>query len=88
MKQYLMEELMNVKETLKKFGKRIAAIGVGITAVILGVIIRERNSENRKRSREIESLIDTAGDCNRTALDGIEEAERIIQKARKRQGKV
>lgn len=83
---------MNVKEAFqeafKKFGKRIAAIGVGITAVILGIIIRERNSSYRKRAREIEGSIDTAEDCNRTALDGIREAECIIQKARKRQGKV
>lgn len=77
---------MNVKETFKKFGKRIAAIGVGITAVICGIIIRERNSTYRKRAREIEGIVDTAEDCNRTALDGIEEAERILQKARKRQG--
>lgn len=75
---------MNVKETLKNFGKRIAAIGVGIAAVICGIIIRERNSPYRKRSRAIEDLVDTAEDCNRTALDGIEEAERILQKARKR----
>ena len=75
---------MNVKETIKKFGWRIVAGVTCIAACVLGVIIRERNSEDRKRSREIESLIDTTGDCNRTALDGIEEAERIIQKARKR----
>ena len=76
---------MNVKETLKKFGRRIAAIGVGITAVILSVIIRERNSSYRKRSKAIEGIVDTAEDCNRTALDGIEEAERIIWKARERE---
>lgn len=76
---------MNVKETLKKFGKRIAAIGVGVAAVVLGVIIRERSDPYRKRARDIEELIDTAGDCNRTALDGIEEAERILQKARERE---
>lgn len=72
------------KEIFKKFGKRIAAIGVGITAVICGIVIRERNNSYRKRSREIERIVDTAEDCNRTALDGIEEAERILQKARKR----
>lgn len=79
---------MNVKEVLKKFGKRIVAIGVGITAVICGILIREGNSSYRKRSRDIERIVDTAEDCNRTALDGIEEAERIIQKARNRQDKV
>ena len=76
---------MNVKETLKKFGWRIAA---GITCVatcVLSVIIRERNSPYRKRTRRIEDLVDTAEDCNRTALDGIEEAERILQKARERE---
>lgn len=76
------------KEIFKKFGKRIAAIGVGIAAVICGIVIRERNNSYRKRAREIEGIVDTAEDCNRTALDGIEEAERILQKARKRQGKV
>lgn len=76
------------KEIFKKFGKRIAAIGVGIVAVVCGIIIRERNNSYRKRSREIERIVDTAEDCNRTALDGIEEAERILQKARKRKGKV
>lgn len=79
---------MNVKESIKKFGKRIAAIGVGIAAVVLGIIIRERNSSYRKRSRDIERIVDTAEDCNRTALDGIEEAIGILQKARNRQGKV
>lgn len=76
---------MNVKETLKKFGWRIAAGVTCVTACVLSVIIRERNSSYRKRSREIEELVDTAGDCNRTALDGIEEAERILQKARERE---
>ena len=76
---------MNVKETLKKFGKRIAAIGVGIAAVVLGIIIRERSDPYRKRARDIEDIVDTAEDCNRTALDGIEEAERILQKARERE---
>lgn len=79
---------MNVKETLKKFGWRIAAGITCAAACVLSVIIRERNSPYRKRSRDIEELIDTAGDCNRTALDGIEEAERILQKARNRQDKV
>lgn len=73
-----------LKEIFKKFGKRIVAIGIGIAAVICGIVIRERNSSYRKRSREIEGIVDTAEDCNRTALDGIEEAERILQKARKR----
>lgn len=72
------------KEIFKKFGKRIAAIGIGIAAVVCGIIIRERNNSYRKRSREIERIVDTAEDCNRTALDRIEEAERILQKARKR----
>ena len=72
------------KEIFKKFGKRIVAIGIGIAAVVCGFIIRERNSSYRKRSREIERIVDTAEYCNRTALDGIEEAERILQKARKR----
>lgn len=76
---------MNVKETIKKFDKRIAAIGVGIAAVVLGIIIRERSDPYRKRARDIEDIVDTAEDCNRTALDGIEEAERILQKARERE---
>ena len=76
------------KEILKKFSKHITAIGLGIAAVVCGFVIRERNSTYRKRSREIERIVDTTEDCNRTALDGIEEAERILQKARKRQGKV
>ena len=76
---------MNVKETIKKMFCRVGSIVIGIAAVVCGVIIREKNSDNRKRAREIEELIDTAGDCNRTALDGIEEAERILQKARERE---
>lgn len=72
------------KEIFQKFGKRIAAIGIGITAVILSIVIRERNSSDRKRIREIEKLVDTAGDCNKSALDGIEEAKRILQKAKSR----
>ena len=76
---------MNVKETLKKLGWRIAAGVTCVAACVLGVIIRERNSENRKRSREIEELVDTAGDCNKSAQEGIEDAIRILQKARKRE---
>ena len=76
------------KEIFKKFGKRIAAIGIGITAVICGIVIRERNNSYRKRSREIEGIVDTAGDCNKTAQDGIEDAIGILQKARDREGKV
>lgn len=76
---------MNVKETLKKFGKRIATIGVGITAVICGIVIRERNNSYRKRTREIEELVDTAGDCNKSAQEGIEDAIGILQKARERE---
>ena len=72
------------KETFKKFGRHIVAAGIGIAAVVCGIVIRERNNSYRKRSREIEGIVDTAEDCNRTALDGIEEAERILQKARKR----
>ena len=75
------------KEIFKKFGKRIVAIGIGIAAVICSFVIRERNNTYRKRAREIEGIVDTAEDCNRTALDGIEEAERILQKARKRKDK-
>lgn len=79
---------MNVKEICKKFGWNIIA-GITCAAAIIGsYIIRERNSSYRKRTREIERIVDTAEDCNRTALDGIEEAERILQKARKKQDKV
>lgn len=76
---------MNVKETLKKLGWRIAAGVTCVAACVLSVIIRERNSSYRKRSREIEELVDTAGDCNKSAKEGIEDAIRILQKARKRQ---
>lgn len=76
------------KEIFKKFGWRIASGVTCVAAVILSVLIRERNNSYRKRSREIERIVDTTEDCNRTALDGIEEAERILQKARKRKGKV
>lgn len=79
---------MNVKENIKKFGWNIVAGITCVAAFVLSYIIRERNSSYRKRSRDIERIVDTAEDCNRTALDGIEEAERILQKARKRQGKV
>lgn len=76
---------MNVKETLKKLGWRLVAGVTCVAACVLSVIVRERNSENRKRSREIEELIDTAGDCNRTALEGVEDAIGILQKARERE---
>lgn len=79
---------MNVKENIKKFGWGIIAGITCVAAAIGSYIIRERNSSYRKRSRDIEGIVDTTEDCNRTALDGIEEAERILQKARKRQGKV
>lgn len=79
---------MNVKENLKKFGWSIVAGVTCVATFVLSYIIRERNSPYRKRSRDIERIVDTAEDCNRTALDGIEEAERILQKARNRQGKV
>lgn len=71
----------------EKCKKIIVTIGTGITAIaafVLGIVIRERNSSDRKRIREIEKLVDTAGDCNKSALDGIEEAERILQKAKSR----
>lgn len=83
-----MEELMNVKETIKKFGWRIAASITCVAACALSVIIRERNSSYRKRAREIEGIVDTAEDCNKSAQDGIEEAIGILQKARKRQAKI
>ena len=79
---------MNVKEVFKKFGWNIIAGITCVAAFIGSILIRERNSTYRKRAREIEGIVDTAEDCNRTALDGIEEAERILQKARKRQDKV
>lgn len=79
---------MNVKEICKKFGWTIISGVTCVAACVLSYIIRERNSSYRKRAREIERIVDTAEDCNRTALDGIEEAERILQKARKRQDKV
>ena len=76
---------MNVKDTVKKLGWRIAAGVTAVAACVLSVIIRERSSENRKRSREIEELVDTAGDCNKSAQEGIEDAIRILQKARERE---
>lgn len=78
---------MNVKEVCKKLGWNIIACLTCVAAIIGSYIIRERNSSYRKRTREIERIVDTAEDCNRTALDGIEEAERILQKARKKAGK-
>lgn len=71
----------------EKCKKIIVSIGtgiIGIAAVICGIVIRERNNSYRKRSREIEGIVDTAGDCNKSAQDGIEEAIGILQKARKR----
>lgn len=79
---------MNVKEICKKFGWNIIAGITCVAAIIGSYIIREGNSPYRKRTRAIEELVDTAEDCNKSALDGIEEAERILQKARKRQDKV
>lgn len=76
------------KEIFKKFDKRIVAIGVGIATVICSIVIRERSNSYRKRARDIERIVDTAGDCNKSAQDGIEEAIGILQKARKRQNKV
>lgn len=75
---------MNVKENIKKFGWNIVAGITCVATVVLSYIIRERNSSYRKRSREIEGIVDTAEYCNRTAKEGVEEAERILQKARKR----
>lgn len=76
---------MNVKETIKKLGWRIAAGVTCVAAIIGSYIIRERNSTNRKRSREIEELVDTAGSCNKSAKEGIEDAIRVLQKARERE---
>ena len=73
-----------MNEKCKKFCKRIAIGIAGIAAFVLSIIIRERNSEDRKRAREIEDLVDAAGDCNKSAQDGIDEAIGILQKARKR----
>ena len=77
------------KEVFKKCKKIIVSIGAGIAgivAVICGIVIRERNNTYRKRSREIERIVDTAGDCNKSAQEGIDEAIGILQKARKRKG--
>ena len=71
-----------MNEKIKRFGKRIAIGIAGVAAFVLSIIIRERNSPDRKRAREIEKLVDAAGDCNKSALDGIAEAERILQKAK------
>lgn len=79
---------MNVKEICKKFGWKLAAGVTCVAAFVLSYIIREGNSPYRKRAREIEDLVDTAGDYNKSAKDGIEEAIGILQKARKRQDKV
>lgn len=76
---------MNVKETIKKLGWKLAAGVTCVAACVLSVIIRERNSSYRKRSRGIEELVDTAGDCNKSAQEGIEDAIRILQKARERE---
>lgn len=76
---------MNVKETIKKFGWKLAAGVTCVAACVLSVIIRERSSSYRKRARGIEDLVDTAGDCNKSAQEGIEDAIRILQKARKRE---
>lgn len=73
-----------IKEVFQKFGKRIAIGIAGVVAVICGIIIRERSDPYRKRARDIEDLVDTAEDCNRTAQEGIDEAIGILQKARKR----
>ena len=77
-----------LKETFKKFGWSIASGLTCITAVVLSYIIRERSDPYRKRAREIEDLVDTAGDYNKSAKDGVEDAIGILQKARKRQDKV
>lgn len=79
---------MNVKENIKKFGWNIIAGITCVAAIIGSYIIRERNSSYRKRAREIERVVDTAEDCNRTAQEGVEDAIRILQKARKRQDEV
>lgn len=76
---------MNVKETIKKFGWRLTAGVTCVAACVLSVIIRERSSSYRKRARGIEDLVDTAGDCNKSAQEGIEDAIRILQKARERE---
>lgn len=75
----------------EKCKKIIIAIGTGIAAIasfVLGIVIRERNSEYRKRTNEIKRIVDTAGDCNKSAQEGIDEAIGVLQKARKRKGKV
>lgn len=79
---------MNVKEICKKFGWNIVAGITCVAAIIGSYIIRERSDPYRKRAREIEDLVDTAGEYNKSAQDGIEDAIGILQKARKRQDKV
>ena len=79
---------MNVKENIKKFGWSIVAGITCVAAIIGSILIRERSDPYRKRSREIEDLVDTAGEYNKSAQDGVEDAIRILQKARKRQDKV
>ena len=77
-----------MNEKCKKIILSIGAGIAGIAAFVLSIIIRERNSSYRKRAREIEELADTAGEYNKSAKDGIEDAIGILQKARKRQTKV
>ena len=79
---------MNVKENIKKFGWSIVAGITCVAAIIGSILIRERSDPYRKRSREIEDLVDTAGEYNQSAKEGVEDAIRILQKARKRQDKV
>lgn len=79
---------MNVKEICKKLGWNTIAGITCVAAIIGSYIIRERSSSYRKRTREIEDLVDTAGEYNKSAQDGIEDAIGILQKARKRQDKV
>lgn len=74
-----------MNETFKKFGKRVGGIAIGIAAVLCGIFIRERNSSYRKRARGLKELVDTAEDCNKSAQEGIEDAIRILQKARERE---
>ena len=77
-----------MNEKCKKIILSIGAGIAGIAAFVLSIIIGERNSSYRKRAREIEGIVDTAGDCNKSAQKGIDEAIGILQKARKRKGKV
>lgn len=77
-----------MNEKCKKIIVSIGAGIAGIAAFVLSIFIRERNSSYRKRAREIEDLVDTAGDCNKSAQEGIEDAIRILQKAREREDKI